>query len=85
MIRRLKPLRKSPLSLLLVFALTVLAGPVNAEADNADAITGAMKTLDKWMAAFNARNLEEWAATVHYPMFVLPVEQPPFSKALNNL
>lgn len=53
--------------MLLVLAFTVLTGPVNAKENNADAITGAMKTLDKWMLAFNARNLNQWAATLHYP------------------
>ena len=67
MIRFLKLLRKSPFSILLVFALAFSTGPANAEEDTADAIAGAMKTLDKWMLAFNARNLKAWAATVHYP------------------
>ena len=67
MIRFLKLLRKYPFSILLVFALAFSTGPANAEEDTADAIAGAMKTLDKWMLAFNARNLKAWAATVHYP------------------
>ncbi|HKD22214.1 MAG TPA: hypothetical protein VKB71_09375 [Rhizomicrobium sp.] len=35
--------------------------------DNAQSIAGAMKCLDDFMTAFNARNLEAWEKTFNFP------------------
>ena len=35
--------------------------------DHSDAIAGAMKCLDDFMAAFNARDLRAWEATFNFP------------------
>lgn len=35
--------------------------------DHADAVAGAMRCLDDFMAAFNARDLQAWEATFNFP------------------
>ena len=47
-----------------VFAIAALAAP--AWADSA-AEAAAMKSLDEYMASFNARDAEAWSKTLNYP------------------
>ena len=44
-------------------------GPLNAQSHDEDiqAISSAMSALDKFMAAFNSRDMQAWAATLNYP------------------
>ena len=52
---------------LLVFATLLSAACPQANAEYEEAIDSAMQTLDRWMSAFNSRNMDAWAATNHYP------------------
>ena len=42
-------------------------GPLNAQSHDEDiqAISSAMSALDKFMAAFNSRDMQAWAATLN--------------------
>jgi hypothetical protein len=57
---------------LLLFVLTALAGAAHAQeaapAASAEApVQAAERTLDAFMAAFNARDVEAWIATLNFP------------------
>ena len=59
-----------PVSFALVWLLyqpqQVFAGPV-AEPIADESANAAMRVLDDWMTAFNARDMQTWAATLNYP------------------
>lgn len=46
--------------------ITVLAQTDGAD-EHAQAISGAMAALDDFMRTFNSRDMQAWAATLHYP------------------
>jgi hypothetical protein len=48
-------------------ALTILMGSDPSSADSADASRQAMRVLDDFMVAFNARDEKAWLATMHFP------------------
>lgn len=55
--------------LMLCCSLLLLTPVVYSQSsrENAEAIAGAMAALDEFMATFNARDPEAWAASLNYP------------------
>ena len=48
--------------------LSIFAGaPSTAESPTDEPVKGAMQALDNFMIAFNARDIDAWAATLNYP------------------
>jgi hypothetical protein len=48
-------------------AVLFLPGATVTRAAEEDPVAAAMKSLDEYMAAFNARDAKAWAATLNYP------------------
>jgi hypothetical protein len=65
----MKPIRLHTLALLccLCFNPTALIAQSANDADDEQAVAGAMAALDDFMRTFNARDMQAWAATLHYP------------------
>ena len=53
--------------IVLLCATLLGSGGVLQTAENEDAVAAAMASLEEYMAAFNARDPEAWAATLNYP------------------
>ena len=52
---------------ILVLVLALLPGRTGVLAADEDPVAAAMKSLDDYMEAFNARDAKAWAATLNYP------------------
>ncbi len=55
--------------LTLLISLSFSSSVSNAQNDNgnSEAIAGAMAALDDFMATFNSKNMQTWAASLNYP------------------
>jgi hypothetical protein len=54
------------LMLFLTTSLTIFTNGAFGEPEK-DPVHGAMKAMDKFMSAFNARNIKEWSESLNYP------------------
>ncbi|MBS25362.1 MAG: hypothetical protein CMQ28_06945 [Gammaproteobacteria bacterium] len=61
--------RTKKIVLIFICSHILASGTLKAQShdEDAQAISSAMSALDEFMAAFNSRNMEAWAATLNYP------------------
>lgn len=60
-------IRPAPTLFAILITLAGLPGSLPVSAVEEDPINAAIESLDQYMAAFNARDPEAWAATLNYP------------------
>ena len=55
------------LALLVSLSLSFPVASAQDDDGNCEAIAGAMAALDEFMATFNSKNMQAWAASLNYP------------------